>query len=185
MKKIKFINSLIAVMFMAVALAACSSSSKDDDDDDDDEKSEKVDKKDKEKSDEKDKEKSDEKGIDIPASSGAEGFCNTLTKVTEAIVNATSEDEIEALQDRFKDSLKSYKEDNTPLTEKEKEDVAVSLSMFMGAVMEKAVDFGYVGQDMTDEELYDTGFQMGQQIRAMVDSSNSLAEVCANMKNMM
>lgn len=180
MRKLKFINRLIAVMFMAVALVACSSSKSDDDDDDDDDgkKKEKVGKIGKNQ----DEDEEEEERI-ISSTSSVDGFCALVDEMTTAIEQASDEDEILSLQNRFKSRMEQYKNDDTPLSADEKEQVIMSLAMFGGTVIDKAVEL--TGEYVSEEELYNAGVAIGQQMRSIVEQSNTLAEVCGNMKGAM
>lgn len=163
-------------MFMAVALVACSSSSKDDDDDDDD------DSKKKEKVGKKDKLQDEEEERIISSKSSVDGFCALIDEITAAVKQASDENQINTLQNRFKSRMEQYKNDDTPLSADEKEQVIMSLAMFGGTVIDKAVEL--TGEYVSEEDLYNAGAEFGRQIRSIVEQSNTLAEVCSNMKAM-
>lgn len=184
MKKIKFLNTLIAVMFMAVALAACSSSSKDDDDDDDDddERTEKIDRKSREKSDDfyDDDNYYDEEETPISNSSNTvDSFCSLLSDMTRAIAQASSEQDLRNMSGRFESRAKRFDNDNTPLTSTDKEKIISALVLFVGTTMDKGVELS--GEDIDETELYNVGYTMGQQLRQMVEDSRTLGEVCENL----
>lgn len=177
MKKLKFINRLIAMMFMAVALVACSSSSKDDDDDDDDDDGKK-----KEKVGKIGKFQDEEEGEIKVGGSHVDDFCSLLNEASVAVDQASDESEVENLQARFKDRMNPFKSDNTPLTANEKEEIISALANFFGTILDKAVVLS--GEDIDQDELYQAGVALGQQIRSLVEQSNSLADVCENIRNM-
>jgi len=174
MKKLGFLlTAALTVAFLAVSVMACGPKSGHHDDEDDDEETENVKSR-------RDKDKDGERH-DVAHGNSVDSFCEDINSLTAQIASCTSVEELQELED-LGNSLEHYRYDDTELTTSDKQALTQSLALFAGTVMQQAIDLS--GEYVSEEEQYQAGYALGEQIRQVVAGSTTLADVCNGLDNL-
>lgn len=172
MKRLSY--ALIAMLFCGMVMSACSSDKSDDDDDDDDtgksKKTEKV-----------SEGLKPEKALTVPTSAGVQEFCDFFDSVSEFVLNAQTAAEIENAQPQLQAGFEKFKNDQTPLTDADREKIALSVGNTLGVVMGRAIALS--GTEVSEEQLEQAIDEMGKYLEQAVMNANTIAEFCQNMSN--
>lgn len=175
MKKSYLIYSLVVMMVMSLTMMSCKNNKKNRDYDD-----EMTEKTDRDKDIDDDIVIKEEVVSETGDSDAVSKFCQTADLISSNLTNASSEEELDAILERFDSLTDQYLNDTTPLSYADKQALSYSIGNMYGVVIGKMVIFdGGTADDL--DSLGGAVELVGNRIEKAINATNSLSELEANL----